>query len=141
MPEYTKEEIIAEIKRRIEEFENASAGDIFEGFLHNKLTAAVLKKAGIKINKNAADFSDTEINNIAGIIKGWRMNVVSVADFDKAQVTCGGVSVDEINPDTMESKICKNLYFTGECIDVDGICGGYNLQWAWTSGYIAGSSC
>lgn len=141
MPEYTKEEIIAEIKRRIEEFENASAGDVFEGFIHIKLVSAILMKAGIKINKNAADFSDTEINNIAGIIKGWRMNVVSVADFDKAQVTCGGVSVDEINPDTMESKICKNLYFTGECIDVDGICGGYNLQWAWTSGYIAGSSC
>ena len=61
--------------------------------------------------------------------------------FDFAQVTAGGVSTDEINPMTMESTKIKNLYFAGEVIDVDGMCGGYNLHFAWASGAIAGGSC
>jgi len=63
---------------------------------------------------------------------------MQVNDFDKAQVTCGGISLEEIDSRTMESKICPGLYIAGEAADVDGICGGYNLQWAWSSGYLAG---
>ena len=59
--------------------------------------------------------------------------------FDKAQTCAGGVSTAEIHADTMESSIVSGLYFAGEVIDVDGICGGYNLQWAWSSGYVAGT--
>ncbi|MDO5410087.1 MAG: FAD-dependent oxidoreductase [Lachnospiraceae bacterium] len=62
-----------------------------------------------------------------------------VNGFDRAQVTCGGVALEEVNPQTMESQICPGIYFAGELLDVDGICGGYNLQWAWSSGYLAGS--
>lgn len=66
-------------------------------------------------------------------IDGWK-------DFDFAQVTAGGVSVAEVSPYTMESELIPGLYFAGEILDVDGTCGGYNLQWAWTSGYLAGRS-
>ena len=59
--------------------------------------------------------------------------------WDNAQVTAGGIELSEINPETMESKLCKNLYITGEVLDIDGPCGGYNLQWAWASGKLAGS--
>lgn len=64
----------------------------------------------------------------------------AVNGFDRAQVTCGGVALKEINPDTLESKKCPGVYFAGELLDVDGICGGYNLQWAWSSGWIAGQA-
>ncbi len=73
-------------------------------------------------------------------MKEWRLNPQATGGFDKAQVTCGGIPVSEINGDTMQSRICGGLYLAGEIADIDGICGGYNLQWAWTSGYIAGSS-
>jgi len=63
---------------------------------------------------------------------------VAMNEFDKAQVTAGGIPVAEIEKETMESMICPGLYLVGEVVDVDGICGGYNLQWAWTSGYLAG---
>ena len=67
--------------------------------------------------------------------------IKEVSGFEKAQVTAGGIATGQVDPDTMESKLCKGLYFTGELLDIDGICGGYNLQWAWTSGYLAGKAC
>lgn len=73
-------------------------------------------------------------------IKSFEVTVKRKKGFDFSQVTSGGVNTSEINRDTMESLICPNLYFAGEIIDVDGRCGGYNLQFAWSSGYIAGES-
>ena len=67
----------------------------------------------------------------------WRFKVIGSKDFDDAQVTAGGIVVEEINPKTLESNLVRGLYFTGEIIDIDGLCGGYNLQWAWSSGYVA----
>lgn len=66
------------------------------------------------------------------------MDITDWNTFDTAQVTAGGVDTDEIDAETMESKICPGLYFAGEMVDIDGICGGYNLQWAWSSGAVAG---
>lgn len=66
--------------------------------------------------------------------------VTGTQSWKYAQVTCGGISVHEVNPENMESKIVPHLYFAGEILDVDGDCGGYNLQWAWSSGYLAGKS-
>jgi len=60
--------------------------------------------------------------------------------FEDAQVTAGGIDVNEINSQTLESKLVSGLYFTGEVLDIDGLCGGYNLQWAWSSGYVAGKN-
>ena len=77
---------------------------------------------------------------IAALLKGMRFSINGSAKFSRAQTCAGGVPTDEIDKESMESKLCKGLYFAGELIDVDGDCGGYNLQWAWSTGFIAGSS-
>ena len=72
------------------------------------------------------------------VIKALRIDIIGSKSFDSAQVCAGGVNTDEIQPATMESKLVKGLYFAGEVVDIDGMCGGYNLQWAWSSGWVAG---
>ena len=138
MPLYSEEEIIASLLCRKKK--NGSIGDIFTGMLHNKLAAALLKFCDISIKRQAAGLTKDEASHIAAVMKNWRLEVKDTGGFEKAQVTGGGIPASEINAETMESKICPGLYFAGEVIDVDGICGGYNLQWAWTSGYIAGNA-
>lgn len=140
MPLYSEEELVYELLYRKEKYASYSIGDIFKGMLNNKLTAALLKKCSISIKRPAKELMDDNIKKLAYVMKNWHMDVKATGDFDKAQVTCGGINTSEINVETMESKICKGLYFAGEVLDIDGICGGYNLQWAWTSGYIAGSA-
>lgn len=140
MPLYSAKEIASELKRRRTDPVNHSAGDMLEGILNSRLALALLKKCGIPVKRGALEITDKEISKIAKSMKEWRLNPQATGGFDKAQVTCGGIPVPEINGDTMQSRICSGLYFAGEIADIDGICGGYNLQWAWTSGYIAGSS-
>ena len=76
--------------------------------------------------------------DFAGSVSISGLILIRQIRFEQAQICAGGVDTSEIDPDTMESKLVKGLYFAGEILDVDGICGGYNLQWAWTSGYLAG---
>lgn len=111
-----------------------------EGYLPSKLASAVLKKAGILGDTKTLSLSGAqkdqlwrELRNAKVLVTGWK-------DFDFAQVTAGGVDVAKVSPYTMESELVPGLYFAGEVMDVDGTCGGYNLQWAWTSGYLAGRS-
>jgi predicted Rossmann fold flavoprotein len=77
---------------------------------------------------------------IVDILTDWRFKIKGTKSWPSAQVTAGGVNTEEINQNTMESKLVKGLFFAGEVIDIDGQCGGYNLQWAWSSGFIAGQS-
>lgn len=140
LPGYSKEEIATEIARRRRQFINISTGSLFDGMLNSRLAKALLKKCGISLKRPAKTLTEAEIKRIANIIKKWCLAVKTVGDFDKAQVTCGGMPAAEINAGTLESEICQGLYFAGEIIDIDGKCGGYNLQWAWTSGYIAGNA-
>ena len=107
--------------------------------LHQKLIKALLISCGISSKEKASAITENEIDLITKKLKSWRLNVTGTGDFTKAQVTCGGVDTSGIDSDTMESKTKKGLYFSGEVVDVDGICGGYNLQWAWSSGHVAGS--
>ena len=74
------------------------------------------------------------------MIKRFKVHPIDITSFAQSQVTAGGVSVDEIRPDTCESKLVDNLYFTGEIMDINGICGGYNLHWAWASAYCASNA-
>ncbi len=122
MPLYSEEEIIASLLCRKKK--NGSIGDIFTGMLHNKLAAALLKFCDISIKRQAAGLTKDEASHIAAVMKNWRLEVKDTGGFEKAQVTGGGIPASEINAETMESKICPGLYFAGEVIDVDGICGG-----------------
>ena len=92
-------------------------------------------------NKNHLKLlEDKEIKLILKLIKSFEATVTGSKSFDMAQVCSGGVDTTQVDSRTMQSKKTKGLYFVGELLDVDGICGGYNLQWAWTSGYLAGKN-
>ena len=98
----------------------------------------LIKLAGIKPSQKAGDLSPKQLKLLLGQMKSYEAIVMSVNPFANAQVCCGGVDTREVDAATMESGIHANLYLAGELLDVDGICGGYNLQFAWSSGMIAG---
>lgn len=108
------------------------------GFLNNKLLDYLLRRAGVNPDKKAATVKPAELNSIIDQFKNFVVNITETGGFESAQVTAGGINTNEIKK-TMESKLIKGLYFAGEVLDIDGTCGGYNLQWAFTSGYIAGN--
>lgn len=138
MPSYTQEELEEELNRRRESFPKWTALDILDGMMHRKLAKVLLKSLGMDTGLSAGKWDSQEIVRIAERMKEWKLGIARISEFEKAQVTCGGVLTEQINPDTMEVKSLPGLFITGELLDVDGICGGYNLQWAWTSGYLAG---
>lgn len=140
MCEYSKEELMREILHRQSRYVNLAltVADLLEGMLPAKLMASYIREVGLKSSIPAKNVRKEQWENIVAQIKGKRLDIVRVHDFEKAQVTCGGVSLQEIDMMTMEIRQYPGLYITGEFADVDGICGGYNLQWAWSSGHVAG---
>ena len=112
---------------------------LFEGVLNSKLIAAILKYSNISSNKTFLDLTDKEKNILVKNIKEFRLKITGTNNYDKAQTCSGGLSLDEVNLKTMEVKKVKNLYVVGELLDIDGLCGGYNLTIAWISSILAGS--
>jgi predicted Rossmann fold flavoprotein len=109
------------------------------GLINKRLIPVVLKEAGIRdLRCPAGHLAAEEREKIVTILTDWRFKVRGTKGWSSAQVTAGGVATTEINQQTMASKIVPGLYFAGEIIDIDGQCGGFNLQWAWSSGYLAG---
>ncbi len=104
---------------------------ILKGMIHERLVPAVIG------HFRGRDVTAVELGHV---LKHLSFRVKDTYGFDRAQVSAGGVPLSEINPDTFESKLQKDLFFAGEMLDADGPCGGYNLQWAWSTGYVAGSS-
>lgn len=119
-------------------FGDNAAEDALAGLLNKKVLRVLLKQAGIKANTSLNGVSQEKLLYLCKLMKALEFHITETNEFQNAQVCAGGVDTREVNPDTMESKVVKNLYFAGEILDVDGICGGYNLQWAWSSGYAAG---
>lgn len=120
-------------------FSYRSIFDSLIGIIHKKIIPVILKEAGIlDIHKPCYELDWNEKNNLFKLLKQWNFEVIGTNSFDNSQVTAGGVNTKEINEKTFESKLVPGLYFCGEILDVDGDCGGFNLQWAWSSGYIAG---
>lgn len=114
-----------------------TAEEFFTGMLHKKLTSSLLKMAGIRLATPMKEIPEEKIRNYYGLCRALKLHITESNPYENAQVSAGGVDVAEVAP-TMESKICPGVYFAGEILDVDGRCGGYNLQWAWSSGYLAG---
>ena len=108
------------------------------GWFADKLGVALLEEADIAPDQPCTRIAADEIMRLVTVIKHFKVPVSAVRSFEQAQVTAGGVVTDEVCADTMESKLVHGLYFAGEMLDVDGICGGFNLQWAWSSGAVAG---
>lgn len=112
------------------------ARDFLCGFLPDELSRVIIKRASVNEKKQVADLSDNDLQNIARNILSFVITIDSFADFDNAQITLGGVDTRDVNVDTLESKIVKGLYFTGEVLDIDGKCGGYNLQLCFSTAKI-----
>ena len=115
-----------------------TAEDLFTGILHNRLGRVLIKEADIRGNTPIAQLREEAIREAAGYAKRFILTLSEPLGMDAAQVTAGGIVTDEFDPETMESRLVSGLYACGEVLDVDGDCGGYNLQWAWSSGRLAG---
>ena len=138
-PDYTYDEVKILLEKILKRRDKMPVLTALNGLFNEKLAAVFLKEIKLQSNVKCTDVID-KITMLCDIIKSFEVTVKRKKGFDFSQVTSGGVNTSEINRDTMESLICPNLYFAGEIIDVDGRCGGYNLQFAWSSGYIAGES-
>ena len=104
------------------------------------LGQVIIKKSGVALNDPIKKLSDDMIKNIVSMLKGFRLKIIDTNGFKGSQVTAGGADTTEFNSITMQSKKVEGLYAAGEVLNVDGMCGGYNLQWAWSSGRLAGAS-
>lgn len=136
----TKEELYDYLNERFIYMEKRTIEEALIGLINKRLIPTILKEVGIKRGKSILHITKKEIMNISDILTSWEFNITGSKGWKEAQVTAGGVSTKEIDNKTMESKKIKGLYIVGELLDIDGDCGGFNLQWAWSSGYIAGLS-
>ena len=117
------------------QFKN-SVGKLFP----SKMIPVILQLSGIDPDKKVNEITKEERAAFVKLIKSFPVTLNGLRDFNEAIITKGGVKVNEVNPSTMESKIVKNLYFCGEVLDLDALTGGYNLQIAWSTGHLAGTS-
>ena len=141
MKKFDYNELYDILKKRKEILGHLTMEQYFNGMINKKLGQFLAKMSGIeKLSKPINTLSDDEIRNLCNVLKKYRINILETTGFKNAQVTAGGVPLDEINTETLESKKVKGFYFAGEVLDVYGECGGYNLQWAWASGHRAGES-
>jgi len=126
------------INDRAEKMQDKTIEEILESIFNYKLMFVLLKQANISKDKNWNELSENSKKALCEKVENFRLNINDTESFDKAQVCTGGVSLNEINPTNFESQLVSNLYFVGEVLDVDGKCGGFNLAFAWISGYLAG---
>lgn len=141
MPNYTKDELIDFLECHFAILSHRPILNAFIGVINKKIIPVLLKECGITdLHMPCYELSWKEKNKLIQTLKSWKFTCTGTNDFNQAQVTIGGVTSSEINPDTLESKIVPNLHFAGEIMDVHGDCGGFNLQWAWSSGYVAAKS-
>ena len=137
-PDFSEEQLVKEIEHRCALFASLPISALLNGLLNQKLADMIFDKAGIDKNIYTSSVSKREISRMIALLQELNVSVTNYRDFEFAQVCTGGIPVSEIHPNTLESRIVPNLYFAGEILDVDGICGGYNLHFAWATGSIAG---
>ena len=141
MKKFDYNELYEMLKERKKTMSHLTMENYFNGMINKKLGQFLSKVSGIeKLSKPVKDLNDSDIRKLCTVLKKYRVKILETTGFKNAQVTAGGVSLDEVNTETLESKIVKGLYFSGEVLDVYGECGGFNLQWAWASGHIAGEN-
>ena len=137
-PALDNEKLDNRILRDFELYNNKQLKNALNDLLPQKLIPWIIKYSNIYPEKKVNQITKEERNNLVGVIKNFRMHFKDFRPIEEAIITSGGICVKEVNPSTMESKIIPNLYFAGEILDVDALTGGYNLQIAYSTGYIAG---
>ncbi len=128
------------LSERAKRFSYRPAVEFLNGVLNHKLARILLKEAGISEKGFVKDITNIQIKKLTSALKGLETEILSANSFDQAQVCSGGIDTRDVDSNTMESKLVNGLYLAGEILDVDGICGGYNLQWAWSCGILAGTN-
>ena len=138
LPGYEEERIRAGLFEILERAgEPVPLPRLLGGFTHEKVASYLVRRSGYEKVQSLPSKKETA-QCLAGLIKHLELTVDGVREISRSQICVGGVSPAEVNGQTLESKICPGLYLTGEELDIDGPCGGYNLQWAWSSGMTAG---
>lgn len=138
-PDFTKDKIENYLWDR-REYGTGICENLLIGVMNKQLCITLLKECSVAPNSRICDLSDDEIIRIASLCKCWKIKIKTARGFDFAQVTAGGADCSQFDRKTMESKLCDNLFCCGEAYNIDGDCGGYNLQWAWSSGRLAGNT-
>ena len=138
LPQVAEDALLEELKRR--QGTTLPVEELLTGILHNRLGRVLTKAAGIAGARTVADLAETDLQAVCRAVKAFEVPLTEPMGMDFAQVTAGGILTDEFDPNTMESRLVPGLYACGEVLDIDGDCGGYNLQWAWSSGRLAGIS-
>ena len=133
-----EDEVLALLRQRREAFPNLDSGEMLTGMVHNRLGRMLVKEAGLSASLPLRGLGDDALRALAAALRDLKLPVRGTEDFDHAQVTAGGIKTGGFNPETLESWFMPGLFVCGELLDVDGDCGGYNLQWAWSSGHLAG---
>lgn len=138
LPQKTEQETREFLRLRAEAMKDRKTCDFLTGVLHKKLSAVLLKLSGIPADILTGEVRKEQWERLAVRLKAFDAEVTATNSFEQAQVCCGGVDTAQVHSDTLESRLVPGLYLVGELLDVDGICGGYNLQWAWSTGMLAG---
>lgn len=138
LPEQSKDALRQLLRERCRKLPGLKAEELLTGILQNRLGKTMVRAAGISYEKSCGDISDSEREALAQTVKSFALTICGVMGMDAAQVTAGGIRTSEFDSSTLESKLCPGLYAAGEVLDIDGDCGGFNLQWAWSSGHLAG---
>ncbi len=136
--EYTKEELFLLLKARAAARPEVLLENFLVGMFHKRVGQTALKAAGIApLSRKAGSLAPNELNALVSQLKSWKLPVTGTMGLLNAQVTAGGAELSEFDPNTLESRLIPGLYACGEVLDIDGDCGGYNLQWAWSSAMLA----
>ncbi len=140
LPEYSEKEVSRLLMNIAGMQKNLTVSECLTGVFNQKLIPRILEQAKIRPQTRMSEWNDRQFKLLVYKCKRILLTIQDTNGFENAQVCAGGVQTDEICPETMESKYVKGLYLVGELLDADGICGGYNLQWAWATGCIAGKA-
>ena len=139
IPEASLDDTIRMLNIRKDLFANQDVTNLLTGILPKMLGSIVVKKASIDLSASVNNLTVANIKKIAGFIKAFPLDVKGDYGFERAQITVGGVALSEIESETLALKKMNNAYICGEMMDIDGECGGYNMQWALASGYLVGN--
>jgi hypothetical protein len=132
------ETVLSLLRQRRDSYPELECGELFTGMLHNRLGRMLVKYAALPQAMAIGALSDKQLEQALRAATDFRLKLLGTEGFDHAQVTAGGIKTTGFNPETMESWFMPGLFVCGELLDIDGDCGGYNLQWAWSSGRLAG---
>lgn len=135
---YAPEDVDAVLKDKRAAMGELPAEDFLSGILPSRLGSVVMRRALGSLQRPASTLTDAELTQVRQQLRCFTLPVTGVMGMENAQVTAGGIVTDEFDPQTLESRLAPGVFATGEVLDIDGDCGGYNLQWAWSSGRLAG---